>query len=154
MPNARTWTEPADLARRLRSADAPTPALLADVIVTACPRLPALPQAGDRSRLADLIAHGAWVDAALALVGLELPFWQLRRIAYDDGEWHCALSRHREMPDWLDGAVEFRHADLALAILGALVEARGVESPASRASVPPVRHADRLYEPVSGDHFG
>ena len=27
--------------------------------------------------------------------------WQVRRIVYDAGEWHCALSRQRELPDWV-----------------------------------------------------
>src|SRR5690348_5787668 len=44
-------------------------------------------------RLAQLIESRAWTDAALALIDLELPFWQVRRLAYDDGEWYCALSR-------------------------------------------------------------
>jgi len=41
----------------------------------------------------------------LALIDLELPPWQVRRIAYDEGEWHCALSRQRELPDWLDQSI-------------------------------------------------
>ena len=56
----------------------------------------------------------AWTDAALALIDLELPMWQLRRIAYHDGEWYCVLSRECELPDWLDRSIEARHADLAL----------------------------------------
>ena len=40
----------------------------------------------------------AWTEAALALIDLELPQWQVRRIAYDEGEWYCALSRAREFP--------------------------------------------------------
>ena len=69
---------------------------------------------------------GAWTDAALALIELELPQWRVRRLAYDDGEWYCSLSRGRELPDWLDQPVEGRHADLALAILSAFVEGASV----------------------------
>jgi len=51
-----------------------------------------------------------------------LPQWRIRRIAYDDGEWHCALSRQRELPEWLDRSIEARHADLPLAMLTAHME--------------------------------
>ena len=102
-----------------------------------------------------MIQSGAWTDAALALIDLELPQWQLRRIAYDEGEWHCVLSRERELPDWLDQSAEGRHADLALAILSAFVEAQHISAPLGRPSVPAVRAvADRLYEPVCSDNFG
>ena len=87
-------------------------------------------------RAADRV--GAWTDAALALIDLELPQWQVRRIAYDEGEWYCALSRQRELPEWLDQSIEARHADLALAMLSAFVEARRASAPSSRTSVPAV----------------
>ncbi len=70
----------------------------------------------------ELIHAGAWTDAALALLAIELPSWKLRRLAYDEGEWHCAISHERELPEWLDGAIETHHADLATAILKAVVE--------------------------------
>ena len=102
-----------------------------------------------------MIASEAWTDAALALIDLELPLWQVRRIAYDEGEWYCALSRERELPDWLDQSTEARHADLALAILSAFVEAQRVAAPSSRPSVPAVsRDTNPLYEPVCCDNFG
>ena len=78
------------------------------------------------ARIERLIGSGAWTDAALALIDLELPQWQIRRIAYDEGEWHCALSRQRELPEWLDQSIETHHADLALAILSAFVDAQRV----------------------------
>jgi hypothetical protein len=107
------------------------------------------------ARVERLIQSGAWTDAALALIDLELPQWQIRRIAYDEGEWHCALSRQRELPDWLDQSVEARHADLALAILSAFVEAQRISVPSSRPSVPAVRpDLNPLYEPVCSDNFG
>ena len=78
----------------------------------------------------------------------------LRRIAYDEGEWHCALSRERELPDWLDQSVEARHADLALAILSAFVEAQRISAPADRTSVPIVpRKTDAFYEPILSNNF-
>jgi hypothetical protein len=106
------------------------------------------------ARVEQLIRTGAWTDAALALIDLELPFWQVRRLAYDDGEWYCALSRERELPDWLDQSIEATHADLALAILSAFVEARRISEPESRGSVPAVKAiATDFYEPVSIDNY-
>ncbi len=93
-------------------------------------------QTGKTARIERLIGSGAWTDAALALIDLELPQWQVRRIAYDEGEWHCALSRERELPDWLDQSIETHHADLPLAILSAFVEAGRIAAPSSRTSVP------------------
>ena len=77
-----------------------------------------------RARIDHLMRAEARIDAALELIALQLPRWHLRRLAYDDGEWHCALSQRRELPDWLDHCAEARHADLALAILHAAAEER------------------------------
>ncbi|MBH5368585.1 hypothetical protein [Bradyrhizobium glycinis] len=137
------------LAERLRKAHAMTRPLMLDIIGRACRRIPSL---GDKrtARLTHLVDVEAWADAALVLMELELPMWQVRRIAYDDGEWHCALSRERELPDWLDAAVEARHADLALALLSAFLEVRALTADVSRPSVPSVRPMlDPLYEPVA-----
>ncbi|MBR0830040.1 hypothetical protein JQ596_31385 [Bradyrhizobium manausense] len=147
--------DPASLGRRLRNAHAMTRPLMLDIIDTACRRIPSLGQNERSARLARLIDAEAWADAALALMALELPLWQVRRIAYDDGEWHCALSRERELPDWLDSAVEARHPDLAIALLSAFSEAQALAATASRPSVPSVKTAaNPLYEPVACDHFG
>jgi hypothetical protein len=109
---------------------------------------------GKTSRIERLIQNAAWTDAALALIDLELPLWQVRRIAYDEGEWYCALSRQRELPDWLDRSIESHNPDLALAILSAFVEARRIAMPSSRTSVPTVpRDANPLYEPASCENF-
>ncbi|MGJ5178526.1 hypothetical protein ACQR16_19415 [Bradyrhizobium oligotrophicum] len=80
-----------------------------------------------RGRIDQLMQAEARIDAALELIALQLPRWSLRRLAYDDGEWHCALSQRRELPDWLDHCAEARHSDLALAILHAAAEARRLE---------------------------
>src|SRR5689334_4096170 len=148
-------TRPAALGERLRDACAVTPALIADVIREACRRFRSQEQANRTERVRQLIRLGAWTDAVLALIELELPQWQVRCLAYDDGEWHCALSRERELPDWLDQSVEGRHADLALAILSAFVEVQrlGIDSP--RTSVPcRPQAANALYEPLLSDNFG
>ena len=135
------------LVGRLHDAPGVTANLISEVIGNASRRLPA--------RIERLIESGAWTDAALALLELELPQWQLRRLAYDDGEWHCALSRQRELPEWLDDrSVESHHADLPLAILSAFVEAQNKSASPGRTSVPAVPYAaNPLYEPVSCDNF-
>jgi hypothetical protein len=143
-----------NLGERIRNASAANAALVADIIGAACRRFPSLGQGEKTARLEQLIRSGAWTDAALALIDLELPLWHIRRLAYDEGEWHCALSRECELPDWLDQAIETHHADLALAILGALVEAQRVSQGESRTSVPTVnRAAPDFYEPLSSDNF-
>jgi len=146
---------PGELDDQLRDAHAVTSELMTEIIGEACRRFPSVGQSRKSERIERLIQSGAWTDAALALIDLELPLWQVRRIAYDEGEWYCALSRERELPDWLDRSVEARHADLALAILSAFVDAQRISSPASITSVPAVpRDANPLYEPVCCDNFG
>lgn len=142
------------LGERLHDALAVTPGLIADVGREACRRFPAQAQAAKTERIQQLIEMSAWTDAALALVELELPQWRARRLVYDAGEWHCALSRERELPDWLDDSVEGRHADLALAILSAFVEVQRSSAPSSRPSVPAAgRKESPLYEPIMADNF-
>ena len=95
----------------------------------ACPRAGLLQEGAEANHILNLLEVGAFTDAALALVKLELPAWTVRRLQFDGGEWHCALSQHRDLPDWLDDAKEARHADLASAILLSLLEARAVTPP-------------------------
>jgi hypothetical protein len=142
------------LADRLREADAMTPELLSDVIREACWRFPCIPRTEYSRRIELLIQSGAWTDAVLALLELELPQWQIRRIAYDAGEWHCALSRQRELPDWLDQSIEACHKDLSLAILRAFVDVQRVSTLASKTSVPSAPRADEaLYVRLCCDNF-
>src|SRR5262249_36850401 len=144
-----------DVAGLLRDACEADARVIAEVIGATCRRFPSLGQSEKTARLEQLIAAGAWTDAALALIDLELPLWQVRRLAYDEGEWHCALSRERELPDWLDQSVETRHADLSLAILSAFVEAQRISRVDTRTSVPAVdRNANALYQPICSDNFG
>jgi hypothetical protein len=143
--------DPGELNDRLRDAPAATAALMSEVISQTCRRFPSMGQTEKTARIERLIGSEAWTDAALALIDLELPQWQVRRIAYDEGEWHCALSRQRELPEWLDQSIEAHHADLALAILSAFVEVQRVTAPSSRTSVPTVPR--ELYEPLLADNF-
>jgi hypothetical protein len=138
----------------LRDAHAVTAELLSALTESVCRRYPSAGQPTKSAHIARLIAAEAWTDAALALIELELPQWRIRRLAYDEGEWHCALSRQRELPEWLDQAIETRHADLALAILSAFAEAQRLTAPTSRTSVPLfARHEAALYEPLCSDNF-
>jgi hypothetical protein len=146
--------DPVQLNERLHNANAVTAELMSEVIGQGSRRFPSTGRTGKAARLERMIATGAWTDAALALIDLELPLWQVRRLAYDEGEWYCALSRQRELPDWLDQSLEAHHAELALAILSALVDAQGVAVPSSRTSVPAVpREANPLYDPLCCDNF-
>jgi hypothetical protein len=154
MPHLSKHRDPGELNDWFRDAHAVTAELLSEVIGETCRRFPSVGQTGKTTRIERLIQSGAWTDAALALIDLELPQWKVRRIAYDGGEWYCALSRERELPDWLDRSIETRHADLALAILSAFVEAHRVSASSSRTSVPIVpRDVNLLYEPVCCDNF-
>jgi hypothetical protein len=147
-------TVPAALADRLRDAYGVTAEFLSDIISETCRRFPSMEGSAKAARVERLIQSQAWTDAALALIDLELPQWQIRRLAYDEGEWYCALSRQRELPDWLDQSIETHHTDLPLAILSAFVEARRVSAPSGRTSVPSApRRADTLYEPICSDNF-
>jgi hypothetical protein len=146
--------DPGELGDRLRDADAVTAGLMSEIIGATCRHFPSVGQTAKTARIERLIAAEAWTDAALALIDLELPQWQLRRIAYDEGEWHCALSLQRELPEWLDQPVEVHHPDLPLALLSAFVEARQTAAPSIRTSVPTVpQDANAFYQPVCCDNF-
>ena len=146
--------DPGELIDRLRNAPEANATLIAKIVDIACRRFTLMGPSEKSARIKRLIRSGAWTDAALALIDLELPLWQVRRIAYDEGEWYCALSRERELPNWLDQSIETRHADLSLAILSAFVEAKRISAPSSRTSVPIVkRSANPFYEPVCSDNF-
>jgi hypothetical protein len=138
------------LGEKLRAADEMTPELMAEILNVTRRHVF---WRGHRAKLLRLIDGRAWTDAALLLIELELPLWQIRRMAYDVGEWHCALSRQRELPDWLDQSIEAWHPDLALAILTAFVEAQQA-MPLSRPGVPVVsRGPDADGIPLCCENF-
>ena len=117
--------EPLDaLEEQLRRAHALTRDLISNVIASACTRFPVMKRAGKAAQIEQLIEAGAWDDAALALIELELPAWKLRRLVYEDGEWLCSLSRQPNLPVALDDTADASHEVLPLAILSAFVEAR------------------------------
>ncbi len=98
------------LTEQLRRAPAVTPDLISNVIVDACTRLPAV----NATRVDQLIEVGAWTDAALALIELELPVWKLRRLIYEEGAWFCSLSRGLNLPVELDDTADASHEVLPL----------------------------------------
>ena len=154
MPILSGFRDTQDLSDRLRDAYAVTADLLSDVISEACWRFPPVCRTDKTARIEGFIESEAWTDASLALIELELVQWKVRRIAYGDGEWCCALSRQRELPDWLDQSIESRHADLPLALLSAFLEVQRASAPSNRPSVPTVpRVADALDEALCCDNF-
>jgi hypothetical protein len=121
----RKYEECLDLQmERLRIAAALTPDLIFDVIADVCTRFLVLKHAGNAANFDRFIEAGAWTDAALALIELELPAWRLRRLIYENGAWFCSLSKDLNLPLELDDTADARHDVLALAILSAFVTAR------------------------------
>jgi hypothetical protein len=133
-----------------------TSELLSATVVATARRLSLPSSAANAVQLRQFIDAGALTEAAFALINLELPQWKLRRITYDEGEWYCALSRERELPEWLDEAVEARHASLTLAILSAYIETvrqTEISREPNRPSVPQTQREGEQYEPVCCDNF-
>ena len=132
--------------------DSPRTALFTKLLADICHGGDPMWQASRVARLRRLIAVEAWSDSALALIALRLPEWKLRRLVYDGGEWYCALSRHREMPDWLDQAVEAHHPIMPMAIVRALHEA--IHAPHSvQVRADSKVDPDRGFEPFQCDNF-
>jgi hypothetical protein len=141
------------LTGQVGAADDTTPALLSSVAAV-CERMVAPAHRAKFAQIQRLIADRASTEAALAMIELELPRWKLRRLVYDEGDWHCALSAQRELPEWLDETVEASHRQLALAILAAFLEAmqrRPDEMTIGRPTVPEFRAGG--FEPVLCDNF-
>lgn len=140
------------LEARLGRARTPTPELMSAVIAETCAPLSALGEAATL-HIRRLIESGAWTDAALALVQLELPQWRFRRILYEDGEWHCSLSRGPQLPPDFDDVADGRHESLPLAMLIAFLQAtrdaavRAVDPAAKR------RAGSPGGDPVCCDNF-
>jgi hypothetical protein len=128
------------LDEELKLAPQPTPDLFASIIGSACSRIPLLRKSGKAAKIDRLIESGAWIDAALILIELELPAWKLRRLVCENGEWICSLSRQPNLPAALDDMVDAVHDAMPLAILLAFLQARRMTSIAAHrvAAVPAV----------------
>jgi hypothetical protein len=84
----------AKLEEELRCATAVTSGVMSDVMAIACVRVGALGSA-TKVKVKWLIEAGAWTDATIALLGLELPQWELRRLVNDDGKWLVLFQNSR-----------------------------------------------------------
>jgi hypothetical protein len=124
------------LDEELRVAPRLDRSLFTRIIVGACRRILVLSKSDKAARIDDLIEAGAWTDAALAVIALELPDWQLRRLEYDGGEWFCSLSRQPNLPATLDDTADANHELMPLAILRAFFQARRTAEIAPRATSP------------------
>jgi hypothetical protein len=132
------------LDNAIRNAQEPGFDLLSKIINSACTRVFALAQTERFNRVIGLAEIGAWTDATLALIELELPFWRVRRLAYENGEWLCSLSRQPNLPVTLDDCAEASHEALPLAMLSAFIEAcrRRHTMQESMSTVPQVRQPE------------
>jgi hypothetical protein len=83
-----------------------------------------LPPCEQTAHLDTLIDACAWTDAVIALMEQELPDWTARRLIFEDGAWHCSLSRTPFLPLDFDDTADGSGSCPALAILRALSEAR------------------------------
>jgi hypothetical protein len=129
----------AKLEEQLRCVDAITSELMSEVIAIACVRFGALGSA-TKVKVKWLIEAGAWTDATIGLLGLELPQWRLRRLVNEDGKWLCSLSKQPGIPLEYDEVAEASHESLPLAILIALLQAQrsAAECASAMATVPRV----------------
>jgi hypothetical protein len=134
----------------VRAATNVTPRLVADLIVHSA----LAPNAAQAGRLRHLIEAEAWTDVALMLIEIGLPEWRLVRTVFDDGQWSCALSRHWQVPEWLDAPVEGSHETLSLAMLDAFANASLAEKRTRLCVVPALqpRPKDR-FDPVCCDNL-
>lgn len=140
------------IAQELRDAEHASANLIYSIAEKTSRRLQR--RSANFAQLDRLIAAGAFTEAMLNLIEFELPLWKLRRVAYDEGEWHCALSRERELPEWLDQSAETHHVDLAIAIALAYVEICKAAEPSARSighSVPQVR--PQSFEALACENF-
>jgi len=141
------------LDEELRVAPQAVPGLFGKIIGSVCTRIPVLSRSGKTNRIDQLVEAGAWTDAALALIELELPAWKLRRLVWDDGEWFCSLSRQPSLPAMLDDTVDANHQRMPIALLQAFLQARRINEtvPQAISAVPAIKTAGERF--VCCDNF-
>jgi hypothetical protein len=130
------------LSEAVRVAPNATPDIVSQIISSACSRIPLL--RGKATEIARLIKLGAWLDAVLVLIELELPGWKIRRLIREDGKWFCSLSQRPNLPVTLDDTADGTHEVMPLAILLAFLEACRRRSLAAQ----PVARAVPTVDPV------
>jgi hypothetical protein len=141
------------LDEELRVAPRLDRSLFTKIIVGACKRMPALSKSEQAARIDRLIEAGAWTDAALAIIALELPDWQLRRLEYDGGQWFCALSRQPNLPAMFDDTADANHELMAVAILRAFFQARRMTEISPRAISPAPQASTGPFSIFCCDNF-
>jgi hypothetical protein len=94
------------------------------IVTLACTRLPLLNKLGRAARLERFAKSGAWTDAVLALIELELPAWKICRLLYEEGEWTCSISRYPNLALVFGDVAEAAHESLPLAMMRAFLNAR------------------------------
>ena len=141
MPDSVQAAELDRLDCALQAAGALSKPMFRQVAESAGERFSILQRAGKTALIDRFIEAGAWTDAVLALLAIQLPNWSVRRLVCEDGEWLCSLSRQPNLPMFLDDPAEGSHAVLALAVLRAFVAARCRSAATQQvtASVPRVR---------------
>ncbi|WP_210485227.1 hypothetical protein [Microvirga antarctica] len=110
------------LLARLIAAPAANADLVGAVMEGACPRLFASPAA--RETIQQFVDAQAWIDLGFWLIAWELPDWAVHRLSRDDALWCCSINVESVAINWFDAVAEYQHADLALALLGGLVQAQ------------------------------
>jgi hypothetical protein len=129
--------------------------LIAKAIAKGCASGPVLSKAQKAARIDRFVKAGAWTDAAVALVDLELPQWKIRRLVYENREWFCSLSRQPALPAELDETADSSHELVPLAILHAALEVQrkaGIGRNTRAPTVPQVPKASD--QTVCCDNFG
>lgn len=94
------------------------------IVALACTRLPLLNKLGRASRLERFAKSGAWIDAVLALIELELPAWKVCRLLFEGDEWNCSISRYPNLALAFGDLAEGAHESLPLAMVRAFLSAR------------------------------
>ena len=154
LPRVQTQTVFA-LRNRVQTASEVTPELFSAVAATVGigPEDSGAPSGAAHVR--SLAKAKAWTEAALALTEIALPHWKLTRLALDDGGWSCRLSKHWQVPDWLDELVETTHEILPLAVLAAVLEAyQASNKPTGSAAVPRIKaRLNRIADSVLCENF-
>jgi hypothetical protein len=145
MPGAAPIDDLERLGEAVRLVSAPTRELFRNVVEDAGQRASLPGQSSEAARIYRLIEVGAWTEAAISIIAFALPNWTMRRIACEQGEWICSLSRQPNVPLAIDETVDASNPVLALAILTAFVDAclREAAAPHAGPSVP-------LVGPASG----
>jgi len=138
----------------VRRAGHVAPELMREILGAVHARSAAPYRAREVQRIRRLIDAEAWTEVALALVEFDRS-WAVRRIVYEDGEWHCTVGSQWPVPEWLDEAVVFTHELLPLAVVGALlsVPPKGVAGMPPTTSVPRFRLRPSDAPAVSCDNF-